>query len=102
MMRSRIGSQSLLRAKLSSVIKKMSDVLRAVFTNDCLDVVRRTLARLATLDVDDCAERALKRASPSSVEACPMSNRAIYSGPRHQRRRSYLDGRQVVHVIVHW
>src|SRR3569623_1295374 len=99
MIRSRIGSQSLLRAKLSSVMKKARSpcVVRA---HDVLDVVGRAAARLAALHIDDGAERALVGAAAAGVERGGAARCTLRALRRHQRDRRAVDPGQVVHEIV--
>jgi hypothetical protein len=100
MSRSKIASQSLLRAKLSSVMKK-----RRMF---CAQFSRMIFSmssgvrwrRLATLHVDDGAERALERAAAAGVEACVVADRAPHEFMRQERPRRPVDARQVFHVVV--
>ena len=55
------------------------DALRGVGAHDRLDIVRRAVARLAALDIDDGAELALERAAAAGVEA-----RVMAGDPRHR------------------
>ena len=96
MMRSKIASQSLLRAKLSSVMKKRLTPLRPVHAQDLLDVVGRAVARLASLHVDDGAERALEGAAAAGVEARHVADGALDEVVRQEGRRGDVaDARQV-------
>ncbi len=49
--------------------EEAGDALGPVVAHDLLDVVGRPVARLATLHVDDGAERALERAAAAGIEA---------------------------------
>ena len=98
--RSKIGSQSLLRAKLSSVMKNLEMPCCPVQAHQMLDVVGRAEARLAALHVDDGAERALVRTAAAGVEAGAQAERALDVALGQERHRRALDAGQVVHEIV--
>ena len=89
--RSKIGSQLRLRAKLSSVMKKLRHALGVIGAHDRLDVVGRAVARLAALHVDDGAEAALERTAAAGVEAGARlmfgggASDAAGTGPVHPR-----------------
>ena len=76
------------------------DPLRSVGAHDAFDVVRRAVARLAALHVDDGAEAALERAAAAGVEARIMAGDAGDRLARQDRigRRRHV--RQIVHVVV--
>ena len=98
--RSKIASHSLLRAKLSSVMKNLLNALRPVEPHELLDVVGRAEARLAALHVDDRAERALVGAAAAGIEAGAEAERARDISLRQERHRRALHARQVLHEIV--
>jgi hypothetical protein len=80
--------------------EKAIDPLRPVGAQDAFDVVGAAPAGLASLHVDDGAERALERAAASGIEA----GHALY-GPAHpaageQRHDGARERRQVVDEIV--
>ena len=64
-----MASHSLLRAKLSSVMKNLWMPCAQLRRTRVLDVVGRAEARLASLHVDDGAERALIGTAAAGVEA---------------------------------
>src|SRR5262249_16689450 len=68
MRRSKIGSHSLFRAKLSSVMKNLW-MPCAQLPYEMLDVIGRAEARLAALHIDDGAERALIGTAAARIEA---------------------------------
>ncbi len=79
--------------------EEAAQALRVVVAHDLLDVVGRAAARLAALDIDDGAERALIRAAAAGVEAghapavrCTRSAAAAGS--------ARPDARQIVHEVV--
>ena len=76
------------------------DPLRGVGAHDAFDVVRRAIARLAPLHVDDGAEAALERAAAAGVEARIMAGDAGDHLARQDRigRRRHV--RQIVHIVV--
>ena len=74
--------------------------LRDVGADDTLNVVGRAAARLAPLDVDDRAERALIRAAAPGVQAGVGARRALDPFRRQQRHRRAFQMRQVVHEVV--
>ncbi len=92
-------SQSLLRAKLSSVMKKRVNALRPIVPDDVLDIVRRAAARFASLHVDDGAERALVGTAAAGIEAGGAGGALARVAPQQRHRRAF-DPRQVVHVII--
>ena len=98
--RSKICSQSLLRAKLSSVMKKRRSPCFAFVAHDPLDVVGGAAPRLAALHVDDGAEGALEGAAAAGVEAGVGAEGAPHHVVRQMRDRHPLDARQVGHEIV--
>ena len=63
------ASQFLLRARLSSVMKKPSMPCAEVLAHDRLEIVRRPEAALAALHIDDGAEGALIGAAAAQIEA---------------------------------
>ena len=77
------------------------DALLIIHAQDLLDAVGRAIARLASLHVDDGAERALKRATAAGVEARHVADGALDEVDRQERRRGNLaDVRQMLHVVV--
>ena len=56
--------------------EELVNALRPVEAHEMLDVVRRAVARLAALHVDDGAERALVRAAAAGIEAGARAERA--------------------------
>jgi hypothetical protein len=82
--------------------EERGDSLGEVAAQDALDVVGRAVARLAALDVDDGAERALERAAAAAVEARIVVEIAMNHLGRQDRDGRVLEPRQIVHVIVEW
>ena len=80
--------------------EKAGDALRGVGAHDRLDVVRRAIARLASLNVDDGAEAALERAAAPGVEAGVVPGDLCHDGARQHRDRRGGHVRHVVQVIV--
>ena len=76
------------------------DALPRVLEDDALDVVGVAPARLAALDVDDGAERALERAAAPRVEGREHAVVALHEAPRQIGDRLPLQVRQGVHVVV--
>ncbi len=100
MRRSKIFSQSVLREKLSSVMKKRCHALRQVPADDLLHLFDGAAARLAALHVDDGAERALERAAAAGVKAGVLADGAADGrGGQHRRGRA-LQRWQVVQVVI--
>jgi hypothetical protein len=85
---------------LSSVIKKAHDALGEVAANDRLDVVGRTVARLAALQVDDGTERTLERTVAPRIEAGQPPGGALDPLSRQERLRRAFQARQIVDEIV--
>ena len=102
MIRSRIASQSLFRAKLSSVMKKLRRPCATFSRMIFLHVIRRTPPRLPPLHVNDCAKRTLEWATASSVETGHLARRARRADRGNEWQRFAFDVRQVRHVVVHW
>ena len=75
--------------------EEFGDALRGVGAHDLLDVVRRAVARLAALHVDDGAERALERAAAPGIEAGIVPVDARHDARREDRQRG---GRHFGHV----
>ena len=80
--------------------EKARDALRGVRTHDALNVIRRAVARLSPLHVDDGAKAALERASPSRVEARVMTGDAGDDLAGQDRKRGRLHAGHVVQIIV--
>ena len=76
------------------------DALRDVLADDPLQVIRRAEAALASLHVDDGAERALIRAAAAQIDAGQRAGRTAHMLARQDRRRFALQRRQIVHEIV--
>src|SRR3984957_12039036 len=76
------------------------NALRSIGAHDRLDVVRRPIARLAPLDIDDGAEAALERAATSGVETCVVARHSRHHLARQPRRRSGRHVRHVVEIVV--
>src|SRR6266571_7292700 len=74
--------------------------LSDVQTHNALDVIRRAPPRLATLNIDDRAERALIRAAASGVETGRCARRQLDSLCRQPRKRRAFKLRQIIHEIV--
>ena len=98
--RSNSASQSRLRAKLSSVMKKRLMPCGVVLAHDAFEIVGRAEAALAALHVDDGAERALVGAAAAEIDARQRAGGAPHVLARQDRRRLALQRRQVVHVVV--
>ena len=67
--------------------EEFRDALGPVGAHQRLDVIRRAIARLAALDVDDGAERALIRTAATGIERGRQAERALLDGRHLQRRR---------------
>ncbi len=65
-----------------------------------LDVVRRAVARLAPLHVDDRAEAARERAAASGVEARDVAEVAAHVAGGQRRQRLRLEAGKIRHEIV--
>ncbi len=76
------------------------DPLGVVVPDNRLDVVGRPPSRLAALDIDDSAERALERTAAPSIEAGVGAEGAVDHLGRQVRRRGAFQGGQVVHEVV--
>ena len=75
--------------------------LRPVHAQDLLDRVRRAVARLASLHVDDGAERALEGAAAPGIEARHVADGALDEiDGKEGRRGNVANARQHLHVIV--
>ena len=98
--RSKIASQSLVAGEIVVGDEELADALRPVQAHEMLDVVGRAEARLASLHVDDGAERALIRAAAAGVEAGAQAERARDVSLGQERRRRSFDLRQVLHEVV--
>ena len=81
--------------------KKFSNPLRPIQAHEVLDIVRRTVARFATLHIDDGAKRALIRATAASVKTGARAERTLDVSLRKERHRGALHCRQVLHVVVY-
>ena len=75
--------------------EELGDALLGVGADDLLDVVRRAIARLAALHVDDGAERALERAAAPGIEAGVAPVHPRHHVARQDRQRG---GRHLGHV----
>jgi len=75
--------------------------VRPVKPHEVLHVIRRAVARLAALHVDDCAERALVRAASARVETRAEAERPCHIPFREERHGRPLQTRQVLHEVVH-
>ena len=98
--RSKKLSQSLLRARLSSVMKKALIPCARFSRMIAFEVVGGAKAALAPLHVDDRAEAALERAAAAEIEARPLAGIAVERLLRHPRHGDIGDARQVLEIIV--
>jgi hypothetical protein len=80
--------------------KETVQPLGHVLADKALHIVRGTPARLASLDVDDCAERTLEWATASRVKARHRACRPDRANRRNERQRLIFDVREVRHEIV--
>ncbi len=80
--------------------EKFRDALLGVGADDLFDVVRRPVARLAALHVDDGAERALERAAAPGIEARIVAGDARDDPARQDRQGRGRHLRHVGEVIV--
>src|SRR5262249_32661138 len=80
--------------------EEAADALLDVAANDGLDVVGSAPPRLATLHVDDGAERALIGTAAPGIKARGMAPDALDLLARNDRQRLVFQMRQVVHHIV--
>src|SRR2546423_9895056 len=71
--------------------KEAAQSLLDVLANDLLDVVRRAASRLASLDIDDRAERTLKRATASGVETGHMAGGSLGADGGDKPERDSID-----------
>ena len=74
--------------------------MRPILAHDFLDVVGRAVARLASLHVDDGAERALERAAAAGIEAGVGARSTPYEFARQKRNGRPPERREVVHEVV--
>ncbi len=98
--RSRIVSQCRLRAKLSSVMKNLWMPWAQFWRTSCSTSSAVRNLRLATLDVDDRAERALIGTAAARIEAGADADRAHDIGFRQEGRGRPLQPGQIVHEVV--
>ena len=80
--------------------EEMIDALGDVGAHDRLDIVGRSIARLAALHVDDGAERTLERTAAPRIETGDHARRALDARGRQDRHRRAFDPRQVGHEII--
>jgi hypothetical protein len=80
--------------------EEVAHALGEIGAYNVLDIVGVAITRLAALDVDDRAERALERAAAPGVEAGAGAGRARQPIARQERRDRAFQVRQVVHIIV--
>src|ERR1700683_838196 len=76
------------------------DALSPVDAHQRFDVIRRAIARLATLHVNDRAERALIGAPASCVEAGTQAKRATDMGEGKEWYWRTFHPRQIFHEVV--
>ncbi len=76
------------------------DAVGGILAHDLLDVVRRAEARLASLDVDDRAERALERAAAAGVEGRVVAGDALHDVRRQDGRHGRHHVGQVGEIII--
>jgi hypothetical protein len=81
--------------------EELVNAVRPVKPHEMLHVIRRAVARLAALHVDDCAERALVRAASARVETRAEAERPCHIPFREERHGRPLQTRQVLHEVVH-
>ena len=80
--------------------EEMADPLGEILAHDALHILGGAEPRLATLDVDDRAEGALKRTATSGVEAGHLAAGAFDAGSGEERRRDAVEPGKVGHEIV--
>ena len=76
------------------------DALLVVLADDRFEIVGGAEPALATLHVDDGAERALERAAAAEIEARHAALVARQRRRRQMRRGGAFEARQIVHVVV--
>jgi hypothetical protein len=80
--------------------EKALDILRDVLADDLLQVIRRAEPTLASLHIDNGAERALVRTAAAQIDTGQRTGRTAHVLAWQDRRRFALQRGQIVHEIV--